>query len=71
MGRSPREGHGYPLQYSGLENSIDRGAWKATVHGVTESGTQLSSFHFHIQYHCIKENRLSAWWQKINATISI
>ena len=35
-GRSPREGHGNPLQYSCLENSMDRGAWWATVHGVAE-----------------------------------
>ena len=34
--RSPGEGHGNPLQYSCLENSMDRGAWRATVHGVTE-----------------------------------
>ena len=40
--RSPGEGNGYPLQYSGLENSMDRGAWQATVHGVTKSGTQLN-----------------------------
>ena len=33
LGRSPGEGNGYPLQYSGLENSMDRGAWWATVHG--------------------------------------
>ena len=39
------------LQYSGLGNSKDRGAWQATVHGVAKSGTQLSDFHhhFHIQ----------------------
>ena len=36
LGRSPGEVNGYPLQYSGLENSMDRGAWQATVHGVTE-----------------------------------
>ena len=35
-GRSPGEGNGYPLQYSCLENSIDGGAWQATVHGVTK-----------------------------------
>ena len=35
-GRSPGEGNGYPLQYSCLENPIDRGAWQATVHGVTK-----------------------------------
>ena len=34
LGRSPGEGNGYPLQYSGLENSMDRGAWRATDHGV-------------------------------------
>ena len=36
--RSPREGNGYPLQYSGLENSMDRGTWQATVHGFAKSG---------------------------------
>ena len=35
-GRSPGEGNGNPLQYSCLENSMDRGAWRATVHGVTK-----------------------------------
>jgi len=35
LGRPPGEGNGYPLQYSGLENSMDRGAWQATVHGVS------------------------------------
>ena len=41
-GRSLGEGNGNPLEYSCLENSMDRGAWWATVHGVTESQTQLS-----------------------------
>ena len=36
-GRSPGERNGYPLQYSCLENSMDRGAWWVTVHGVAES----------------------------------
>ena len=36
-GRSPGEGNGNPLQYSSLENPMDRGAWRATVHGVTKS----------------------------------
>ena len=36
-GRSPGEGNGYPRQYSWLENSMDRGAWQAIVHGVTKS----------------------------------
>ena len=37
LGRSPGEGNGNPLQYSCLENPVDRGAWQATVHGVAES----------------------------------
>ena len=37
--RSPGEGNGSPLQYSCLENSMDRGAWQATVHGVAKSRT--------------------------------
>ena len=41
-GRSPGEGHGNPLQYSGLGNPMDRGAWLATVHGVAKSQTRLS-----------------------------
>ena len=46
-GRSPEEGNGYPLPYSCLENSKDRGSWQAIVHGVTKSQTQLSDLHFH------------------------
>ena len=46
LGRFPGEGNGYPLQYSGLENSMDKGAWQATVHQVTKSRTRLSFFHF-------------------------
>ena len=37
LGRSPGEGNSYPLQYSGLKNSMDRRAWQATVHGITKS----------------------------------
>ena len=40
--RSPGGGNGYPLQYYYLENSMDRGAWWATVHGVSKSQTGLS-----------------------------
>ena len=49
--RSPGEGNGYPLQYSCLENSMDQGAWRATVHAVaksqdtTEQLTLFSLFH--------------------------
>ena len=42
-GRSPGEGNGNPLQYSCLENSMDRGAWQATVHGVAKSWTRLNN----------------------------
>ena len=41
LGRSPEEGNGYPHQYSGLENSMDRGAWQATVHVVPKGLTRL------------------------------
>ena len=42
-GRSPGVGNGNPLQYSCLKNSMDRGAWWATVHGVAKSQAQLSN----------------------------
>ena len=42
LGSSPGEGNGCPLQYLGLENPMDRGAWGAKVHGVTKSWTRLS-----------------------------
>ena len=53
-GRSPGEGNGNPLQYSCLENPMDRGAWWATVHGVAKSWTWLSHFtslHFMVTQH--------------------
>ena len=43
LGRSPGGGNNNPLQYSCLENATDRGAWRATVHGVTKSWTGLST----------------------------
>ena len=49
LGRSPGEGHGNPLQYSGLKNSMD-----CIVHGVAKSRTRLSDFHFHCLSHNIK-----------------
>jgi len=42
-GRSPGEGNGNPLQYSCLENPMDRGAWQATVHGITRVGHNLTT----------------------------
>ena len=50
LGRAPGEGNGNPLQYSSLENPMDRGAWQAIVYGVAESQTWLSDEHFHFQW---------------------
>ena len=50
LGRSPGEGNSTPLQYSRLENSMDRGAWWAIVHGVTKGLIWPSNVHFHFQW---------------------
>ena len=50
-GTSPEGGHGNPLQYSCLENPINRGAWQATVHRVTKSQTQLKQLGMHTCTH--------------------
>ena len=49
------EGDGTPLQYSCLENPMDRGAWWAAVHGVTEGQTRLSDFTFTFQFHALEK----------------
>ena len=59
-GRAPGEGNGNPLQYSCLENSMDGGAWWATVHWVTKSWTQLSNFTFTFK-HCV--NGFTLLWK--------
>ena len=51
-GRSHGEGNGNPLQYSCLKNSMDRGLWQATVHGVAKSQTQLNT-HTHTHTHTL------------------
>ena len=55
------EGNGTPLQYSCLENPMDRGAWWAAVHGVTKSRARLSHFTFTFYFHA---------WEKEMATHS-
>ena len=50
-----REGNGNPLQYSCLENPMDRGAWWAAVHGVAKSRTWLSDFTFTFHFHALEE----------------
>ena len=49
------EGNGTPLQYSCLENPMDRGAWWVTVHGVAQSQTQLSDFTFTFHFHVLEK----------------
>ena len=46
-GRAPGGGHSNPAQYSCLENPVDRGAWRATVHGVAQSHTRLERLSMH------------------------
>ena len=61
------EDNGTPLQYSCLENSMDRGAWWAAVHGVAKSRTQLRDFTFTFHFHALEKemathsNPLLAW----------
>ena len=49
------QGDGIPLQYSCLENPMDRGAWQAAVHGVAKSQTQLSDFPFTFHFHALEK----------------
>ena len=57
-GRFLRGGHGNPLQYSCLENPVDRGTWQATVHKVTKSWTRLNPFSVQ---HARRELRSHVW----------
>ena len=54
-GRDLREGNGNPLQYSCLENPMDRGAWWAAVPGVAKSRTRLSDFTFTFHFHALEK----------------
>ena len=61
VGKIPRR-ESYPFQYSCLENSMNRGAWQAIVHGVAKSQTQLSDFHSHSHWFIIKDTT----WEHLN-----
>ena len=56
LGRSPGGGHGNPPQYSCLDNPMDRGAWQATVHGITKSWTGLKQLSMY---------PLTGWWKML------
>ena len=66
LGRSPGEGKGYPLQYSGLENSMDY-----IVHGIVKSWTQLSYFHFRLVTAFLPRSKhlLISWLQSPSAVV--
>ena len=53
--RSPGQGNGNPLQYSCLENPMDRGAWWTAVYGIAKSQTQLSDFTFTFHFHALEQ----------------
>ena len=55
LGTSHGEGNGTPLQYSCLENPMDRGAWWAAVHGVAKSRARLSDFTFTFHFHLLEK----------------
>ena len=55
LGSLGGEGDGTPLQYSCVENPMDRGAWKAAVHGVAEGWTRLSDFTFTFHFHALEK----------------
>ena len=60
-GRSPGGGHGNPLQYSCLENPMDRGVWWATVHRVTHSQTRLKRLSTHSRLHSLHKQNNEVW----------
>ena len=55
LGRSPGGGNDNPLQYACLENPMDGGAWRATIHGVARSRTRLSDFAFNSHFHALEK----------------
>ena len=66
-GRSPGGGHGSPLQYSFLENPMDRGAWQVTVHRVEKSQARLKwlSMHLHCLHSGFSQLTFQHWWRRV------
>ena len=60
-GRSPGGGHSNPLQYSCLENPMDRGSWQATVHRVTKSRAQLKQLSTHTRICSVTQSCPTLW----------
>ena len=69
QGWSPGEENDYPLWYSCLENSMDRGAWQATVHGITKSWTRLSTFTLSFIIYSMMPGTQHPWSSYIAPTI--
>ena len=65
LGRSPGEGNGNPLQYSCLEDFMDRGAWWARVHGITKNQTWLSDFTFLFFLGCTHRRKRGVLGQRV------
>ena len=59
LGRSPGEGNGDRLQYSCLENPMDRGAWRAVVHRVTKSWTELKQLNMHVRIKSLRASQVA------------
>ena len=70
LGRSPGGGHGNPLQYSCLENPMDRGTWWATVHAVTQNQTRLKQLSMNTFPFNRKKNKSSNRYQCTNYIVS-
>ena len=71
LGRSPGEGNGNPLQYSWLENSMDRETWQATVYGIAKRQRWLSDYHFLLEDVMDTWNQTVAHPRKLLSTASL
>ena len=61
LGGSPGGGHGKPLQYSCLENPMNRGAWQVTVHWVAKSWTKMKLPSTHVSQSSVRKSLLKIW----------